>query len=67
MEKLWQLTHGRFCAGIITIGGRIIQAAPCYQWLIGSTLAAVSAGCRITAVPTKKEVGHVNETGINTG
>ena len=40
MERhLWQVTSPDFCAGIITQGAEVIEAAPILRWTVGKDTA----------------------------
>lgn len=38
-DDLWQVTAPHFCAGIVTTGDRVTEAAPILRWTIGRSRA----------------------------
>ena len=35
MTELWQVTAPHFCAGMVTYGHEVVEAAPVLKWTVG--------------------------------
>lgn len=45
-SELYQVSAPHFCAGIVTIAGRIVEAAPVLAWAKGMTLFEFERYCK---------------------
>lgn len=41
-DMLWQVKAPHFCAGLVTRGTEVVEAAPILRWAVGQSRASIS-------------------------